>query len=76
MVLYFNKICTCQTGRRLTQGHTSLRAEEFRYTLYVCPLHHLFNIFDFLAIGTVKPLATLLQHSEKANSFNPPELLK
>lgn len=69
MVLHYNTIFTRQTGRRLTQGHTSLRAEEFCDTLYVCPLHHLFNIFDILAVGTVKPLATLLQHSEKDNSF-------
>lgn len=63
----YHTIFTCQTGRCLTQGHTSLRAEEFCDTLYVCPFHHLFNIFDFLAVGTVKPLATFLQHSEKDN---------
>lgn len=65
----YHTILTCQTRRCLTQGHTSLRAEEFCDTLYVCPFHHLFNIFDILAVGTVKPLATFLQHSEKDNKI-------
>lgn len=50
----------CQTGRCLTQSHTSLRAEELSDALYVRALHHLINVSDILAVWTVKPLATLL----------------